>query len=100
MDSMSQRYRQASKAPKTRILDKVCAATGFHRKYAITQINLVETVRPAKAARPRRPKNSTSEWTSFRVRPKAEAGYRTIADMTAKIRMTDILKYLILLPCI
>jgi hypothetical protein len=47
MDSMSKRYRQASKASKTRILDEVCAATGFHRKYAITRINLVETSRPA-----------------------------------------------------
>ena len=36
MDSMSKRYRQASKVSKTRILDEVCAATGFHRKYAIT----------------------------------------------------------------
>jgi hypothetical protein len=47
MDSMSKRYRQASKASKTRILDEVCAATGFHRKYAIARINLVETSRPA-----------------------------------------------------
>jgi len=28
MDSMSQRYRRASRASKTRILDEVCAATG------------------------------------------------------------------------
>lgn len=54
MDSMSQRYRQASKASKTRILDEVCAATGFHRKYAITRINLVEASRPSKATNPRR----------------------------------------------
>ena len=31
MDSMSERYRQASNASKKRILDEVCAATGFHR---------------------------------------------------------------------
>jgi hypothetical protein len=54
MDSMSQRYRQASKASKTRILDEVCAATGFHRKYAIARINLVETSRPATARVTRR----------------------------------------------
>ena len=53
MDSMSKRYRQASKASKTRILDEVCAATGFHRKYAITRINLVETNRPSKTVGPR-----------------------------------------------
>jgi hypothetical protein len=44
---MSKRFRQASKASKKRILDEVCVATGFHRKYAITRINLVETSRPS-----------------------------------------------------
>jgi len=58
MESISQRYRQASKDSKTRILDEVCAATGFHRKYAITRINLVETSRAVKAARPRRRKKT------------------------------------------
>jgi len=48
MDSMSERYRRASKRSKTRILDKVCAATGFHRKYAIGRINLIETSRRLK----------------------------------------------------
>jgi len=48
MDSMSERYRRASKRSKTRILNEVCAATGFHRKYAIGRINLVETCRPSK----------------------------------------------------
>jgi hypothetical protein len=47
MDSMSKRYHQASGASKTRILDEVCAATGFHRKYAISRINLIETSRPS-----------------------------------------------------
>lgn len=46
MDSMAQRYRKASRALKTKILDEVCAATGFHRKYAITRIGLVESSRP------------------------------------------------------
>ena len=50
MDSISERYRKASKASKTRILDEVCAATEFHRKYAIARINLVETSRPSAAA--------------------------------------------------
>jgi hypothetical protein len=54
MDSMSERYRRAPRASKTRILNEVCAATGFHRKYAITRINLVETSRPAKTPLPRR----------------------------------------------
>lgn len=46
MDSISKRYRQASKVSKTRILDEVCAATKLNRKYAITRINLIETSRP------------------------------------------------------
>jgi len=46
MDSMSTRYRKASKASKTRILDEVCAATRLNRKYAITRINLIETSWP------------------------------------------------------
>lgn len=47
MDSISKRYRQASKTSKTRILDEVCAATKLNRKYAITRINLIETSRHA-----------------------------------------------------
>ncbi|MBE0713831.1 MAG: integrase [Candidatus Aminicenantes bacterium] len=54
MDSMSKRYRQASRASKKRILDEVCAATGFHRKYAITRINLIETSRPSASAATRK----------------------------------------------
>jgi len=42
MDAGWKRYRQASKAAKTRILDEICAATGYHRKYAIGRIGRVE----------------------------------------------------------
>lgn len=48
MDSIFKRYRQASKASKTRILDEVCAATQLNRKYAITRIYRIETSRPGK----------------------------------------------------
>jgi hypothetical protein len=48
MDAMSKRYRQASRSSKKKILDEVCATTGFHRKYAITRINLIETGRRMK----------------------------------------------------
>jgi hypothetical protein len=48
MDSMCERYRRASRKSKTLILDEVCAATGFHRKYAIGRINLIETCLPPK----------------------------------------------------
>jgi hypothetical protein len=42
MDATWKRYRQASKAGKTRILDEFCKATGYHRKYAIGRIGRVE----------------------------------------------------------
>jgi len=54
MDSMSRRYREASRALKARILDEVCVATGFHRKYAIKRIGLVETCHPQGRRAPRR----------------------------------------------
>jgi len=54
MDSMSKRYRQASRTAKTKILDEVCAATGFHRKYAICRINLIETGQRIKPKPPRK----------------------------------------------
>ena len=49
MESRSKRSRQASRTSKKRILDEVCAATGFHRKYAIRRIKLIETGRRMKA---------------------------------------------------
>lgn len=76
MDSMSKRYRQASKASKTRILDEVCAATQLNRKYAITRINLIETSRPTG---PRVPRKRERRYGGdvFRVVEKVweEAGY-------------------------
>jgi hypothetical protein len=76
MDSMSKRYRQASKASKTRILDEVCAATTLNRKYAITRINLIETSHPA-AARPKRKRNRLYGRSVLGIMEKVweEAGY-------------------------
>jgi hypothetical protein len=42
MEATWKRYRQASKAGKTRILDEFCQATGYHRKYAIGRISRFE----------------------------------------------------------
>jgi hypothetical protein len=47
------RYRKASKTMKTRILDELCAATGYHRQYAIAQLNRMEDVEPRRPT-PRR----------------------------------------------
>jgi hypothetical protein len=54
MDATWQRYRQASRAGKTKILNEVCAATGYHRKYAIAKIRKLEACRPPQAHARRR----------------------------------------------
>ena len=56
MDATWKRYRQATKAAKTRILDELCEATGFHRKYAIGRISQVEECRKPKPTVRRRRK--------------------------------------------
>ena len=56
MDATWKRYRQASKAAKTRILDELCEVTGFHRKYAIGRIRQVEECRKVKPSIRRRRK--------------------------------------------
>ena len=54
MEATWKRYRQARKTGKTKILTEVCAATGYHRKYAIGKIGQLEECRPPKPAKPRR----------------------------------------------
>ena len=57
-----QRYRKASKAVKTQILDEFCRVCGYHRKYAMSKLRLgTEPSRP-KITRPRtRPKTYDSQ---------------------------------------
>lgn len=88
MDSMSKRYRQASKASKTRILDEVCAATQLNRKYAITRINLIETSRPA-GPRVRRKRDRLYGREVLRVVEKVweEAGFPWSAGLKAILRL-------------
>jgi hypothetical protein len=43
------RYRRSAKAMKSKILDELCEATGYHRQYAIAQLNLMEDVEPRRA---------------------------------------------------
>jgi len=50
MDATWKRYRQSSKSAKARILNELCEATGFHRKYAITKIGRIEECRKPKPA--------------------------------------------------
>jgi len=53
MDATWKRYRQASKVAKTRILNEVCEATGYHRKYAISRIGRFEECGKPKTPRRR-----------------------------------------------
>ena len=45
-EAMWKRYRRLPKTMKTKILDEVCAATGYHRQYAIAQLNHMEDAEP------------------------------------------------------
>lgn len=88
MDSMAKRYRNASKASKTRILDEVCAATGLHRKYAIARINLVETSRPVSDRRvKKRDKRYGREVLAVIEKVWEEAGYPWSARLKAILRL-------------
>jgi len=52
-EAMWKRYRRAPKTMKTRILDELCVATGYHRQYAIAQLNQMEDVEPSLKKIPR-----------------------------------------------
>ncbi|MFZ1097615.1 MAG: transposase family protein [Xanthobacteraceae bacterium] len=53
---MAERYRLAKRAEKGRILDELCATTGWHRKHAVRALRQRETVMPGEveASRERR----------------------------------------------
>jgi hypothetical protein len=53
MDAMWMRYRKATKKIKTKILDDLCATTGYHRQYAIAQLNQMEEADPPPQKFPR-----------------------------------------------
>jgi len=76
MDATWKRYRQASKMAKTRILNELCEATGYHRKYAIGKIGrLEECRRPKVAIRRRRDRSYSPEVLSVVKKIWEEAGY-------------------------
>jgi len=46
MSAVMERYRSATRAEKGRILDALCATTGWHRKHAVRALRQHETVGP------------------------------------------------------
>ncbi len=56
VSAVAERYRSARRAGKGRILDELCATTGWHRKHAVRALRQHETIEPdgVKAPRERR----------------------------------------------
>jgi hypothetical protein len=56
VSALTERYRSTKRAAKGRILDALCATTGWHRKHAVRALRQHETVGPdgVKAPRERR----------------------------------------------
>jgi len=52
-EAMWKRYRRAPRTMKTKILDELCAMTGYHRQYAIAQLNQMEDSEPPLQKTPR-----------------------------------------------
>lgn len=50
---VTERYRSAKRAEKGRILDALCATTGWHRKHAVRALRQHETVGPEEVKAPR-----------------------------------------------
>ena len=51
VSAVAERYRSAKRAEKGRILDELCATTGWHRKHAVRALRQRETVAPGDGAR-------------------------------------------------
>src|ERR1700757_3555391 len=54
LSAVAERYRSAKRAAKGRILDELCATTGWHRKHAVRALRPNQTVDEAGASRERR----------------------------------------------
>src|SRR5262252_6998106 len=53
VSAVAERYRSAKRAGKGRILDELCATTGWHRKHAVRALRQRETVTVLGQAAPR-----------------------------------------------
>jgi hypothetical protein len=53
VSAVTERYRSAKRTEKGRILDALCATTGWHRKHAVRALRQHETVGPGEVEAPR-----------------------------------------------
>jgi hypothetical protein len=53
VSAVTERYRSAKRAEKGRMLDALCATTGWHRKHAVRALRQRETVAPGEVGAPR-----------------------------------------------
>ena len=68
------RYRQASRAEQSRILDECCQVCGYHRQYAIRRLNGLPPAAPLRMAR-RRPSRYSAQALSILTQVWEAAGY-------------------------
>lgn len=54
VSAVTERYRSAKRAEKGRILDALCATTGWHRKHAVRALRQHEPVAPNGVEAPRK----------------------------------------------
>jgi hypothetical protein len=54
VSAVTGRYRSAKRAEKGRILDELCATTGWHRKHAVCALRQREVVGPGEIEAPRK----------------------------------------------